>query len=88
MLDPNINIVLIGFRCTGKSANGRRLAKQLNRPFYDTDDLVKNETGSSIPDLVAEKGWAFFRAKEQEIIARVSDRTGCIIATGGGRRAG
>ncbi len=84
MLDRNKNIVLIGYRCTGKTAIGRRLAKRLKRPFYDTDDLIKNETGRSIPDLVAEKGWAFFREKEQAVVARISDLQDCIIATGGG----
>jgi len=84
MLDSKKNIVLIGYRCTGKTTIGKKLSEKLKMPFYDTDDLIKKETGRSIPDLVSEKGWGFFRQKEREIIECLSILEGCIFATGGG----
>ncbi len=78
------NIILIGYRCTGKTSVGKKISERLKMPFYDTDDLVKRETGRSVAKIVAEKGWPFFREKERAAIAGISDVQGCIIATGGG----
>lgn len=78
------NIVLIGYRCTGKTSVGKKLAEMLKIPFYDTDDLIKKETGAAVPELVVKNGWPFFRAKEREIIARLADLEGSVLALGGG----
>lgn len=78
------NIVLIGYRCTGKTSVGKKLAGMLKIPFYDTDDLIKKETGASIMELVANKGWPFFRAKEREVIALLAKLEGSVLALGGG----
>lgn len=78
------NIVLIGYRCTGKTSVGKKLAGMLKIPFYDTDDLIKKETGAAIMELVAKKGWPFFRAKEREVIARLAELEGSVLALGGG----
>jgi shikimate kinase len=78
------NIILIGYRCTGKTSVGKKISERLEMPFYDTDDLIKKETGKTIQELVAEKGWPFFRDKEREIIDRLSGLQGCVIAPGGG----
>ncbi|MGZ3596128.1 MAG: shikimate kinase, partial [Syntrophales bacterium] len=45
-----MHIVLIGYRGTGKSAVGKRLADELSLPFYDTDELVERGAGRSIRD--------------------------------------
>jgi shikimate kinase len=79
-----MNIVLIGYRGTGKSAVGRRLAKRLGLAFYDTDDLVERSSGQSIEEMVTAKGWAFFRQCEQAVIRRLAGADAAVIATGGG----
>ncbi|HOL17965.1 MAG TPA: dephospho-CoA kinase, partial [Bacillota bacterium] len=43
------NIILTGFMGTGKSTVGRILARRLKRRFIDTDALVEQLTGLSIP---------------------------------------
>ena len=82
--DEGKNIVLIGYRCTGKTAVGKKLAERLKMPFYDTDDLIQKEAGMTIQELVDKKGWPSFREKEKDVIKRLSALTGSIIATGGG----
>ena len=78
------NIVLIGMPGSGKSTVGSLLAQRLGRPFVDTDDLIVQIAGSDIPTIFERQGEAVFRRLEKEVIASVSARSGCIIATGGG----
>ena len=79
-----MNIVLIGYRGTGKSAVGRRLADRLDLAFYDTDELVEERGGQTIQEMVAAKGWEFFRECEQAVIRELSGIDAAVIATGGG----
>ncbi len=78
------NIILIGYRCTGKSAVGKCLAERLKMPFYDTDDLIERESGKTISELVAERGWPYFRQVEHDLIRELADLSGSVIAPGGG----
>jgi shikimate kinase len=79
-----MNIVLIGYRCTGKTVVGNMLARCLGLNFRDTDRLVETATGSPIHLLVSQKGWSYFRAVERKIIREVSEIDNQVIATGGG----
>jgi len=79
-----VHIVLIGYRGTGKSAVGKRLADKLRMPFYDTDELVERKAGRSIRDMVAENGWAYFRKREREIVQKLALLQRGVVATGGG----
>jgi shikimate kinase len=78
------NIILTGFMGTGKTQVGRRLAKRLGWLFVDTDLVIEQELGSSIRQLFAEKGEAYFREQERRVIARVCQHQWRVIATGGG----
>lgn len=78
------NLVLIGYRATGKTSVGARLAKLLHRPFVDLDQVLVREAGQSIADIVAQGGWAEFRRMEKELVARYRRGEGQILATGGG----
>lgn len=78
------NIVFTGMMGTGKTAVGRYLAEQLKVPFYDLDELIEKEAGLDIPAIFREQGEAAFRTLEREVVSRLSQVSGCIIATGGG----
>ncbi len=78
------NIVLIGFMGTGKTSTGRLLAGRLGRPFIDTDRMMEHESGLAVGEMFARHGEAYFRAREKDLIARVSRRRKTVIATGGG----
>jgi shikimate dehydrogenase len=76
-------IVLTGYRGTGKTAIGRCLAEQNGVPFIDTDSLIEEQSGRSIPDIFHEDGEERFRQIERDVIARLP-ATDVIIGTGGG----
>lgn len=78
------NIVLTGFRATGKSSVGRMLADQLRYTFIDTDLLLCKRLGAPIADIVARHGWAFFREAERQLLTEVPGMVQTVLATGGG----
>jgi shikimate kinase len=78
------NIVLTGYRCTGKTSAGKILSEKLGLPFVDTDDLVMERAHMSIDDIVKKDGWGSFRRREKEAIKEVSSMRGVVISTGGG----
>lgn len=79
-----MNIVLIGYRCSGKTTVGKLLARELKRELLDTDRLIEGKTGLPINLYVSQKGWGDFRALEKEVISHVASRDDLVIATGGG----
>ena len=78
------NIVLIGMPGCGKSAVGRLLAPMLNMNFVDTDELVEQECGMSIPQIFERFGEAAFRDMESRAAQTAAAMEGAVIATGGG----
>jgi shikimate kinase len=78
------NLVLIGYRATGKTSVGAELARVLNRPFVDLDLVLVAEAGRSVAEIVAQGGWEEFRRREKELVARYGQKSGQILATGGG----
>ena len=78
------NTVLIGMPSCGKSSVGRLLAESEGKEFIDTDTLIAERAGKSIPEIFAAVGEKGFRALESQVIADVAARSGCVIATGGG----
>ncbi|MBL7204387.1 MAG: shikimate kinase [Desulfobacteraceae bacterium] len=79
-----MNIVLVGYRCSGKTTVGKLLARDLKREFLDTDRLIEGKTGLPIHLYVSQKGWRDFRAVEKEVVSHVASRDDLVIATGGG----
>ena len=79
-----MNIVLIGYRCSGKTEVGKILARELEKDFLDTDELIEDNAGCSIETIIAKDGWNHFREIEKSLIEEVSRRNNLIIATGGG----
>ena len=49
-----------------------------------TINLLTAEAGQSVADLVAQSGWAEFRRREKELVARYRGGRGRVLATGGG----
>lgn len=79
-----MNVVLIGYRATGKSTVGKILSTKLKIAFCDTDLLVEKKMAMPIRDIVALHGWDYFRIKEKETIKTLTKKKSAIIATGGG----
>jgi len=79
-----MNVVLIGYRATGKSTVGKILSAKLKITFWDTDAMVEKSMAMQIKEIVALHGWDFFRAKEKETIKYVTQKEDGVVATGGG----
>ncbi len=78
-----MNIILIGFRGTGKSTVGKILSKETGWKFISSDDEIENKYGK-ISKLVSDKGWEYFRRLEEDMIENIAKEDKTIIATGGG----
>ncbi|RLG13231.1 MAG: shikimate kinase [Candidatus Nanohalarchaeota archaeon] len=78
------NIVLIGYRCTGKTEVGRHVARALSLQFIDTDEWVEKDMDMSVLQIVSKYGWSKFRDVERKIVARVSKQPDAVISCGGG----
>lgn len=79
-----MNIVLVGYRCCGKTTVGRLLARDLAKDFLDTDPLIEKKTGLPIHSYVTQNGWSDFRRVEREVVEEIAARDNVVIATGGG----
>lgn len=79
-----MNIVLIGFRGTGKTTIGKKLAARLGWEFADSDDLIEERGKRSIREIFEKEGEPYFRKVEKETIAELAKRDSLVIAAGGG----
>ncbi|NPV11858.1 MAG: shikimate kinase [Ignavibacteria bacterium] len=79
-----MNIVLIGFRGAGKTALAKILSEKLNMQLFSIDKMIEEKEGKRIREIVAEKGWQYFRELETQIIEQLADVENSIIDTGGG----
>ena len=79
-----MNIVLIGYRGTGKSTVGRLLAARLGRELVSTDAEIVKRAQRTIPEIVAQEGWEYFRDLESDICRELAGRDQLVIDTGGG----
>jgi shikimate kinase len=79
-----MSIFLIGYRGSGKSTVGRKLADRLWQPFVDTDDIVVQKAGKTIGEIFAQEGEQRFRDLESEAVREVCQLTEHVISLGGG----
>jgi shikimate kinase len=82
--DTCSNIILVGYRGTGKSTVGRFLAQRLGWTFVDADERVESVAGKTIAEIFVAEGEVGFRDREAATLAELCGRSGCVIATGGG----
>jgi len=80
-----MNIVLIGYRGTGKSVVARLLAKMLEKKLISIDEMIVRSAGMPVPLIVSQLGWPRFREIESQIVAEVTAReNNAVIDCGGG----
>lgn len=84
MKKMNGNLILIGLMGAGKTTLGRQLASELQLDFYDSDQLICERTGVSIPTIFELEGEEGFRHREKIVINELVQLNNIIIATGGG----
>jgi len=79
-----MNIVLIGYRGTGKTSVAKRLSERLQRRLIGMDELIEKKAGMTIQEIVQRHGWDKFRELESMVAKEVGKLDNCIIDTGGG----
>ena len=79
-----MNIILIGYRTSGKSVVGRALAERLKSTFIDCDAFIEERTKLSIVEIFERCGESYFRELESQALAELVKREGIVLATGGG----
>jgi len=78
------NLYLVGLPGAGKSTLGRMLARRLGLVFVDADTELEARLGVTIPTIFEIEGEAAFRDREEATLAALVERTGIVLATGGG----
>ena len=78
------NIVLIGMPGCGKTAVGRELSAMLHMMLVDTDQMVEQADGRTIPEIFAQEGEWAFRDRESAAAKRAASMSGVVVGTGGG----
>jgi shikimate kinase len=79
-----MNLILIGYRATGKTTLGRMLAERFGWDFVDADVEIEHRAGKSIARIFAEDGEPAFRDLEAQVIADLCRRSRLVLAAGGG----
>ncbi len=79
-----MNLVLIGYRATGKTTLARLLAGQLQWNWIDADVEIEQRAGKPIARIFAEDGETAFRDLEARVIAELCRQDGLVLAAGGG----
>lgn len=79
-----MNVVLVGYRGTGKSSVATLVAHQLRLTVVSLDAELVRKAGKTVPEIVAEVGWAGFRDLEEEIVRTYAAHDGQVIDCGGG----
>ncbi|MBI4356953.1 MAG: shikimate kinase AroK [Gammaproteobacteria bacterium] len=83
-MNKHQNIFLVGPMGSGKTSVGRRLSKALSFHFYDSDSELEKRTGATVTWIFDVEGEAGFRLREKKIIEELAQKTGIVLATGGG----
>lgn len=79
-----MQLVLIGYRGTGKSTTAAYLAAHLGWPHLDLDEQIERRAGMSIADIFSTAGEETFRQLEHEALAETAGQDQLVLATGGG----
>ena len=84
-----MNLILFGFKNSGKTFLGKLLALKLGRHFIDTDAEIeklyfqREKKAFTYHEIFQKKGEAQFRSLEREIIFSLKNQTNAVIALGG-----
>ncbi|MGI9644721.1 MAG: shikimate kinase [Ilumatobacteraceae bacterium] len=79
------HIVLVGMMGAGKSSVGRLLAGHLDRPLFDSDEMIEARTGSTVREIWLEVGEPAYRRLETEVLAQaLASKEPCVVAAAGG----
>ena len=79
-----MDVILIGYRGTGKTTVARLLAARFNVDWWDADQEIQRRAGKTIKEIFTDEGEAGFRIREEQVIAELVQPARGILAVGGG----
>jgi shikimate kinase len=79
-----MNLLLIGYRGTGKSTVARLMAERLGWRWIDADIELESRAGKSIAAIFREDTEKAFRDLESEVLAKLIRMDEHVLALGGG----
>jgi len=77
-------VYLTGYMGSGKTTVGKKLARQLDYDFVDTDELIVTMAGKSVQAIFDSEGEDAFRLLEHSVLKSLANRINTVISTGGG----
>ena len=77
-------LALVGLPGSGKSTVGRQLARRLDLPFIDADQVIESRLGCSIREFFEREGEERFRDLESEALDQLTRQHPGVLSTGGG----
>jgi len=85
MVDPKqYGPVFVGMRCTGKSTITPLAAQILGLRWIDSDAIIEQSQGRTIPEIFERDGEQGFRMIEGQTLLHLLDQPGTVLSTGGG----
>ena len=69
---------------SGKTTVGKQLAKRMRMDFVDSDHMVEDRCGVPISTIFDIEGEDGFRKRETKMLEELCERSGIVLATGGG----
>jgi shikimate kinase len=75
---------IIGFKNSGKTTLGRKLARMMNLDFIDLDEYIEEKEGQSIPEIYSSIGDETFRTLEWKSLKELVKKDNIVVSTGGG----
>jgi shikimate kinase len=79
-----VRYFIIGYKSSGKTTIGKKLAGKLKLKFIDLDDVIEKMEGKSIPELYIQEGDAGFRVIEWKALRNIVNEDNLVVSTGGG----
>ena len=77
-------IFLVGFMAAGKSTVADALGRRLDWRAEDIDSLIETRERSTVTDIFAARGEAYFRDVERAVLDELLALRHTVVATGGG----
>ncbi len=75
---------IIGFKNSGKTTFGRKLAGRLGLGFVDLDEKIEEHVGQSVPEIYTRLGDEAFRRLEWKVLKILVKEDNIVVSTGGG----
>ncbi|MCK5305859.1 MAG: shikimate kinase [Candidatus Omnitrophica bacterium] len=79
-----MNIYLVGFMGTGKTAAAKKVARKFSMAFVEMDEVIEKKENKTINEIFKEKGEAYFRKVEKGVVLEVSGGNNQVVSCGGG----